>query len=89
MPGPLTFCENKLKSGDFSVCPCKFAECFLDILFQMHFPFLRKNLTQYAWCIKLRGKIGTKFLSNIKKESVRKSTNDYFKESMQEMQTFS
>lgn len=36
---PLPFCENKLKSGDWPVCPCKFVECFLDVLFQVHFPF--------------------------------------------------
>lgn len=85
MPGPLTFCENNLKSGDLSVCPCKFVGCFLNILFQMHFPFPQKNLMQCAWCIKLRGKIGTKFLFNIKKESIIKSTDDGFKESMQKM----
>lgn len=39
MSGPLTFCENKLRSGDLPVCPCKFVEYFLDVLFQMHFPF--------------------------------------------------
>jgi len=38
MSGPLTFCENKLKSGDLSVCPCKYVECLLDVLFQTHFP---------------------------------------------------
>lgn len=51
--------------------------------------YIRKKLTQYVWCIKLRGKIGTKFLFNIKKESIRKSTGDWFKENMQEIHTFS
>jgi len=39
--------------------------------------------------MKLRGKIGTEFLFNTEKESLRKTADDHFKQNMQEMQTFS
>lgn len=56
MPGPLTFCEDKLRSGDFSVCPCKFVECSLDILFQKHFPLHQKKINTVCMVYKVERK---------------------------------
>jgi len=87
MSEPLRFCENKIKCGDLPVCPCMFIECFLDALFQMHFPFPKEKLErQSAWHVNQGEEMDENFF--LTQSLNEKVARDHLSWNAQEMQTF-